>query len=127
MREGMNRRISIATLVFGAFLLGGCTVSQDLRDYTAGDLNAAIALAQDDPDATACYEAILKVQAGKTTLDVKVEGPVSAFQKVRNLRRGLGAGIPPEVHRKCAVLVIDAQRTLMRLGLRLTGLPIPGR
>ena len=107
--------------------MGACAFSPDLRDYTAGDLKAAIALAQDDPDATACYQAILKVQDGKRKVDVKVEGPVSAFQKVRNLRRGLGAGIPPDVHRKCAVLVVDARRTLVRLGLRLTGLPIPGR
>ena len=116
-----------AALFIGAFFLGGCAFSPNLRDYTAGDLNAAIALAQDDPDAAACYTAILKSQDGKRTVDVKIEGPVSAFQKARNLRRGLDAGIPPDVHRKCAVLIVDARRTLVRLGLRLTGLPLPGR
>lgn len=123
----MTRFKPIAALVFGAFLLGGCAFSQGLRDYTAGDLKAAISLAEDDPDATACYKAILKSQDGRTTVDVTIEGPVSAFQKARNLRRGLDAGIPPDVHRKCAVLIVDARRTLVRLGLRLTGLPIPGR
>lgn len=115
----MNRWVPIVAIMF---MLSGCAmvVKQQLAALTKGDVETALVLAADDSDAVLCYMAILEtLPAGELSVAPEAVGPLSAFQKVRNLRRGVTTDIPPEVHRNCAVLVLDAQKTVARLGLRI--------
>ena len=118
----MHAGLAVVAAVVLVFALGGCAyfVKQQLASLTRADVETAMVLAQDDPDATACYTAIMETLPKEgVSLVPDAAGPLSAFQKVRNLRRGIAADIPPMVHRLCAVLVLDAQRTVRRLGLRI--------
>ena len=102
--------------------LSGCAaaVNQRLAALTRNDVVIAMVLAADDPDAVLCYTAIMETfPDGDEGMSIEPVGPLSAFQKVRNLRRGITADIPAEVHRNCAVLVLDAQKTVLGLGLRV--------
>lgn len=104
------------------FIMSGCAavVKQQLAALTRSDVETALLLAKDDSDATFCYVAILETLPERDeVVSLEAVGPLSTFQKVRNLRRGVTADIPAEVHRNCAVLVLDAQRTVKRLGLRI--------
>ena len=104
------------------FALSGCAavISKQLAALTRDDVQTALVLARDDSNATLCYEAILKtLPEGEEVASLEAVGPLSAFQRVRNFRRGVAAEIPVEVHRNCAVLVLDARRTVLRLGLRI--------
>ena len=112
----------VLTLAVLVFIASGCAmvVKQQLAALTRSDVETALLLAADDSDAVFCYAAILEtLPEGGEVVSLESVGPLSTFQKVRNLRRGVTADIPAEVHRNCAVLVLDAQRTVRRLGLRI--------
>lgn len=125
-------RILIALVVL--FLSGCATVAgiggKNLQVITTKDVDAAIALAQQsgDADGLACWQAIkAAMPADGTTAQVQIDGVLSAWQEARNIRRGIQGGIDPTVHRTCAVLVVEAEQTLAKLGVRAGFLakPVP--
>jgi hypothetical protein len=127
----MKRSLIPAAFAAGLLLLSGCALpsgppSEDpfagLTAIVDGDIDAAIAIAEagGDPDAAACYREIKKVRADRPDLGTPA-GAVSAFERLRLLRRSIDAGLPESLHVACAPVVIDAERTLIRLGLIAAG------
>lgn len=116
-----------AALIVAALSLHGCATvagaaGKNLQLVTSADIDAAIALAQqsNDADGLACWMAVkAAMPAGADGVQVEIKGVASAWQAGRNLRRSVDAGINPEVHRACAVLVVDAEQTAGKLGLRI--------
>lgn len=112
--------LSLAVLLPGCATVAGIAGTQ-LQLVTAADIDAAIELARigEDADGMACWQAVkAAMPAGAATATVKIAGVASAWQAGRNARRGLQAGIDPVVHRNCAVLIVDAEQTAGKLGLR---------
>lgn len=109
------------------FGLHGCATvagvaGKNLQLVTTADIDAAIVLAQqsNDADGLACWQAIKSAMpAGADSVQIEVKGVASAWQLGRNARRGVDAGVDPAVHRACAVLVVDAEQTAGKLGLRV--------
>lgn len=123
----MNRLnlLVVLSLVFLAQAMFGCAsvagvAGKHVELLTAADIDTAIQLAKDgeDADGLACWEAIKALAPTGGPVLVKVDGAASAIQSARNVRRGVQAGIDPEIHRKCAVIVVDAEQTAGKLGLR---------
>jgi hypothetical protein len=107
-------------------LLGGCVQGDlDTQDQVvavtgvvAADLRVALADADVHADraASQCYRALLeRVEALPDRTAGPVVGAISAFQKVRNARRAIDAGVPDDVHIACAALVADSRVTTLRL------------
>ncbi len=112
----------VISLFMLMFITGCATVaSQKVQEITGPDIDAAIALAKagNDPDGLACWEAIKAVMPATGTVHIEVKGAASAVQAARNVRRGVQAGVDPVVHKNCAVVVLDAEQTAARLGLRI--------
>lgn len=108
-------------------LLVGCSAQAKLQQITAADAQRAreIAALAQDPDGVACATAIATWVAGQPAMNALApNGILSAYMLGREAHRGVQGGIPSEVHRACAVLVLDAQQTLIRLGLMAA--PVPG-
>lgn len=92
--------------------------------FKADDVDKAIEIARAARDtvAEACYTAIRK----HVDQEFKIEpvGPVSAYAAARARIREARAGLAPEVHEKCAPLIVDAGTFGSRLGLTFgRGLP----
>lgn len=107
--------------------LSGCATiasvaGNQLKSVTGPDVDAAIELAKlgNDPDGLACWQAVKAAMPADGAVTVEIKGVASGIQAARNVRRGLQAGIDPVVHKNCAVLVLDAEQTAARLGLRAT-------
>lgn len=128
-----------ALLVCAGFALSGCgavqtvnaQVAQDLHNIVAPikqttleDAQAALAIANanGDTDAAPCYQDIVDElsKPGATGLPV-VNGVLSALEAARTFK---APTVPAKLHKDCAVLVIDAQETAFKLGIRLA--PVAG-
>ena len=112
----LTRWIPIALL---ALVLSACSgLPKDVAEFTTTDLERALVLAEGDKAATNCWSTLLPYAEAATERDTpEAVGIASRFQKIRNLRRTLRAGIPEEVSIACAPLVVDTQKTLLRLFL----------
>jgi hypothetical protein len=101
-------------------VLGACVgMPKDVAKFTVVDLERALVLAEGDTAATNCWSSLLPYAEAAAERDAPdAVGAASKFQKVRNLRRALRAGIPEEVGIACAPLVVGTQKTILRL---LTG------
>lgn len=116
-------------IAFLMLCLSGCATiaavgGAKLQEITGPDVDAAIELAKagGDADGLACWEAIKAAMPATGAASIDVKGVASALQAARNVRRGIQAGVDPAVHRNCAVLVLDAQQTALKLGLRVAPL-----
>lgn len=107
-------------------LLGGCVQGEvDTQDQVeaatavvTADLRVALADADAHADraASQCYRALLeRIETLPDRTAGPVVGAISAFQKTRNARRAVDAGVPEEVHIACAAVVADARATTLRL------------
>lgn len=121
----MKRLLMFAILACAVLLPGCATVAgvagTQIKQVTVEDIDAAIELARigEDADGMACWQAVkAAMPAGGGAATVKIAGVASGWQAARNVRRGIQAGIDPVVHRACAVLVVDAEQTAGKLGLR---------
>jgi hypothetical protein len=126
--------MKILTTVLFCGLLASCAdvsaARTELRTFTLADLDAAhaSAVAHQDPVAAGCWQAVgdaLRAQGEipSTAAASSSSGAATAWQIARNVRRRIGAGVPDAVNTACAPLVLDAQKTLARLGLMI-GTPL---
>ena len=107
--------------------LSGCSfvagqVEQAVKPVALPDAQAALAMAQQygDTDAAACYQSIVTYlqDSAAPSLPV-VNGALSALEAVRIARQHSGDPIvPAEIHRDCAVIIVDAQEVALKLGIR---------
>ena len=118
------RNLMIASSL--SLALSGCSVLETLDEKADKwsknaivDLAAAArsAVAHGDPGAQTCWAVLagyieFRRQQGTT----EVIGVFTAFQKARNIRRLVDAGIPEQVHIACAHMFGSAKRTILRLG-----------
>ena len=102
----------------------GTTQKQTFTGFVRADVERArdIAKASDDVAGLACAEAILKKLPATDAQSLNPNGAFSGFMVAREVRRRVDKGVDPEIHNACAVLVLDAEETLVRLGLRI----VPG-
>ena len=102
--------------------------AKQIQPIVAADVAAALAeaTAANDTAAVACYTAISNYMAsipnGGTTA---ISGVLSGLEAARILNSQVSAGIPSNIHQACAVIVLDAQETALRLGLVGAGLGKP--
>lgn len=113
-----------AGLVLLAVLVTGCarvaTIAKD-DAVRAGEIAAAFG----DPDGEACAAAVVEfVRSQPAPAKIAPVGAFSAFMFARELRRVRQGGIPSAVHRACAVVVLEAEETIIKLGLKVA--PVPG-
>lgn len=130
----------LATLAL-ALALSGCATAQlpaqpmpspaqdvkaetSLAQVTIADIDAAIVIAQagGDTDNVACLQQI-KLWLGNPKPAPSIVGPISAFAATRVGVSRIRSGVPPEMHRACAVIIVDANQVLLRLGI-LAATPI---
>lgn len=98
-----------------------------LRTFTLGDLQAALADAQaqvpPDTVAAACYSALIPIiQTGVANPLPKGLGAFQLLQKARDLKAAMAnlqspTGPLSSLNTACAPLVLDAQNTLIQLGI----------
>jgi hypothetical protein len=131
-----------AILVFVFTMLGvltGCSQIQaklntDVQAATVPDLQAAVADAKaaGDADGFACWTDVLNyVQAlptaGASTPAPQIAGVASGIEAARIGAASLAQGvvippIPHQLHKDCAVLIIDAEQLAARLGISAAAL-----
>jgi hypothetical protein len=129
----MKHIFAIALLV-GIAGIAGCAqiqskLNQDVQTATVPDLQAAVAEAQaaGDQDGAACLTDVLNyVQAlpsvSSSAPPVNVVGAASALEAARIGAASLSTGfvippIPHQLHKDCAVLVIDAEQLAAKFGI----------
>lgn len=115
------------TLLIALFLSGCATIGQQgddegrflsrLQQLTSADLKAALdsAISHDDKLSVPCWSYLSQAvtqQAPKTD----VVGIASAYQRLRNLRRGVLGGISDELRLACAAMVQDSRDFALRFG-----------
>lgn len=124
------RRLAALVLVT-VVALTGCASGGlgDLKDrvvkFERADVERgrAIAAAANDQAAVGCADAVLKTLPEASVAPALTPiGVFSAVMKAREVRRKVSAGIDEGVHNACAVVILDAQQTIMKLGL----MAVPG-
>jgi hypothetical protein len=125
----MNVLIRICAFFF--ILLAGCTpaqqvkVQQDIEKVVApiqattlADAQAAlaIAIANNDTDGVQCFTDIVNYLGNPINPLPAVNGVLSALEAARTFK---GISIPANIHSHCAVIVLDAPTTALKLGLPL--------
>lgn len=131
-----------ALLCVALIALAGCSAIQskinaDLQTATVPDLKAAVASAQaaNDADGVACWSELLKYVESLPTASPDsqpmIAGAASALEAARIARLQGPVSLPPvphSLHVACAVLQVDAQQTIAKLGLKigLAAAPIAG-
>jgi len=114
----------VFTVALVLVLATGCASSglDGLRQFTRADVQRAheIAAAANDVAGVNCAQAILDAMPEVAAPELHAAGAFSAFMKVRELRRRVSRGIDEDVHNACAPLVLDAQKTILKLGLSAT-------
>lgn len=117
-----------------ASLLAGCSATatvgtpstapapsglSQLATFTVADLTSADsdAVANGDALAHACYPALAKFVTSLAPTGGNVSGAFSAFQKARDLRRGVQGGLPDYLKLGCAPLLVDEQVMIAKLAV----------
>jgi hypothetical protein len=131
----MNRILSLIATVAICVCMSGCLaqlqakLNLDVQAATVPDLKAAIADAQaaGDADGLACWNDVLSyVQALPTTSasapNPTVAGVASGIEAARIAAAQAGnvvalPPIPAQLHRDCAVVVLDAEQLAAKLGI----------
>lgn len=96
--------------------------ADELKGFVQADLEAALADAEAHQDQVAaqCYTAILgRLQELQERQRVKPVGAISGFQKARNLKRRLDAGISDEFDIACGPLIAQVRRDTLSILTRL--------
>jgi hypothetical protein len=139
----MLRRLTLVFLI--AFAFSGCiqhhvpvtvatggtatapadeTPLMQLASFTAADLKQASDNAKASGDLTGqmCWDTLAKYVGTGTLANVpQIKGGASAFQAVRDVRRGIDSArtnpVLEDINRGCAPLITEARITLIKLGL----------
>lgn len=103
------------------------SVINNVKQFTIDDLTAAAAdaEAQTPPDpAGECWRVLIPMVQAQQSLLPKGLGLAQAIQKARDIQRQTQAGVPDQIKAKCAIILWDAEGALLKLGIRLTPLPV---
>jgi len=129
--------LTLAFAVVAAFSFTGCTSLQakfdtQVQAATVPDVTAALSDAQAaaDADGAACWADVLAyINALPTTVPAgstpTINGVASAIEAARTVQLQPLATIPPispQLHKDCAVVILDAQQTAAKLGLSAAAL-----
>jgi len=126
-------------LLVSVACVAGCSqiqakLNQDVQAASVPDLQAAVADAKaaGDADGAACWQDVLNyVQALPTSaassVAPTVAGVASALEAARiaAAQTSVGVSVPPipaQLHRDCAVLIVDAQELAAKLGISAAAL-----
>ena len=112
-----NGVVKAVILPMALALLTGC--GGRFADLTREDVQRAFEIAQAAQD-VAGMQCALEILAALPDADhtrLAPNGVFSTFMAAREARRRVSGGVPDAVHHACAVLVLDAQQTLLKLGL----------
>lgn len=140
----MNVRALFLVLLVAAFVtVTGCAqvqakFNQDVQAATIPDVTAArdAAVAANDTDGAACWGDVIAYLNSLPTSAAnqpapQIVGVASALEATRTANIGQPLPvppIPPQLHRDCAVVVLDAQNLAAKLGLSAAalgkGLPV---
>lgn len=114
----MKRLTIVAVLALAGCATGGGLA--EIKQVTRDDVQRGLEIAQahDDPAGVACAGAILNHLNTMSAPKPTPNGAFSAFMEARELRRQINAGTAEDVHNACAPLELDAEITLIRLGLK---------
>jgi hypothetical protein len=96
-----------------------------LAHFTLADLqNAATdAKAHGDTVAALCYTYLAgQLTSATTGENAPVSGPISAFQRLRDVQQAVGSGISQNFQLNCAPLLSDTQANVLKLGALGTGI-----
>jgi hypothetical protein len=91
----------------------------ELANMTLSDLQNAStdAKAHGDKLAATCYDFLAtQITSEASTLGASVTGPVSAFQRARDLQNAITGGVSQDFQINCAPLLSDVQANLTKLG-----------
>ena len=107
--------------IFLLLLLGGCVAgSPRFRDIVQEDVRQAKAMAEqaDDQLALKCWSylegaAVARVDAGGPV------GVLSVYQKARDVRRTIAAGVSDQFKLECGPMLLDSRTALGRLAARV--------
>lgn len=132
---------TIATIAV-ALALGACSSLPDtvqngdprdeiaaLTELAKTDIESALsdARAHKDKAAVLCYSELLdKIEDLPKLTASRVVGPVSAFQKARNIRKRIDEGVSEDVEIACAALANETRGTLRRIVRLVGGGVVPG-
>ena len=113
--------MKIVLIIYAMLLvLAGCSSAIPIgHAFDPVDVASALQIAIDtnDQDGLDCVNAI-RLLPTYPPLDPK--GPLSLFMAAREIRRNLEAGPDKAVRRACAPLVLDAEETVLKLGISAT-------
>lgn len=123
-------RVLVNTLLFAVMaalaipILAGCSAVSVLEKKAAAltlpeaQANLDLALAANDVDGILCFTAARDDLARKAAASGGTSnGYPALWESARLARMGFGNLIPPEVHRACAPIILDAEKTAVSLGL----------
>lgn len=116
---------SLMLLVTACVSPDGSRLPGSMKGLVVADLTAAqeVAVASGDEVAALCYaELALHLGSKKATVIPDGAGVVTAFQIARGKRRSRDLGPPESINTRCAPLIVDAAKTMIRLR-RLVGIP----
>ena len=92
-----------------------------LIDFARSDVEKALAIAESGGDEIGanCWRAVLDnyEPLPELTIGEDIGGAASLLQRARLVRIRVDDGIPSAIHVNCAPLAVDAQRTVLRIGL----------
>lgn len=100
-----------------------------LAELAKADVESALAdaRAHKDKAAVLCYAELLdKLEDLPKLTASRVVGPVSAFQKARNIRKRIDEGVSEDVEIACAALANETRGTLRRIVRLVGGNVVPG-
>jgi len=115
--------LAILTLIVGCTPAQQVKVQQDIEKVVApiqattlADAQAAlaIAVANGDQDGVACFTDVVNFLANTINPLPAVNGVLSALEAARTFK---GISVPANIHSHCAVIVLDAPTTALKLGL----------
>ena len=122
-------------LLLALLILSGCATSSVLqqlqadpnadlatviRNVTVTDLDAALAdaTAHNDTLALACYPVLKKYVTSNPIGQNDIKGPISGFQRARDVSKGIGnSGVPDDLRLGCAALVQDVREFAVRMSI----------
>ncbi len=116
-------RLHISVSFFLVLLLAGC--SSRFRDIVLADAQQAKLMAEqaDDQLAVKCWTHLEKLtlanQPDPDALVGRVVGVLSAYQKARNVRRKVEAGISDQSRLECGPMLMESRSVFKRLGARV--------
>ena len=98
-------------------------IVEPIKQATITDAQAALADAQaaGDQDGAACFQDIINFLNQQGSAPPQIAGVLSGMEVARTFK---APSLPPQLHKDCAVLVVDAQEMALKLGLTLA--PVAG-